>query len=219
MKKMTNEKAKECIDAIIGTWEICQNQKYPSAVDVEIDAEDIVALKMAITALEQEPCDDVCEWFEQYVDIATDIVELRFSDGTVKRAKRGLYMRDIEKSIRKMLIDQIANEKKQQSCDDAISRQAAIDAIYACYIGGKEAVDKAPYSDHYAEGIDEAVNAVYELPSVTVQEKTGRWIKNIDSYGNKHFTCPFCEHDIATKASTWEDNYCPNCGAKMGVGE
>ena len=57
---------------------------------------------------------DVCEWFEQYVDIATDIVELRFSDGTVKRAKRGLYMRDIEKSIRKMLIDQIANEKKQE---------------------------------------------------------------------------------------------------------
>lgn len=63
---------------------------------------------------EQEPCDDVCEWFEQYVDIATDIVKLRFSDGTVKRAKRGLYMRDIEKSIRKMLIDQIANEKKQE---------------------------------------------------------------------------------------------------------
>lgn len=58
MKKMTNEKAKECIDAIIGTWEICQNQKYLSAVDVEIDAEDIVALKMAIEALEQQPCED-----------------------------------------------------------------------------------------------------------------------------------------------------------------
>lgn len=73
------------------------------------------AYKIAIQALEQEPCDDVCEWFEQYVDIATDIVEFRFSDGTVKKAKRGLYLRDIEKSIRKMLIDQIANEKKQES--------------------------------------------------------------------------------------------------------
>ena len=71
-------------------------------------------IRLVINALEKEPCDDVCEWFEQYVDIATDIVELRFSDGTVKRAKRGLYMRDIEKSIRKMLIDQIANEKKQE---------------------------------------------------------------------------------------------------------
>lgn len=58
MKKMTNEKAKECIDAIIGTWEICQNQKYPSAVDVEIDAEDIVALKMSLKALEQDHCTD-----------------------------------------------------------------------------------------------------------------------------------------------------------------
>lgn len=73
------------------------------------------ALDMAIKALEHEPCDNVCEWFEQYVDIATDIVELRFSDGTVKKAKRGLYLRDIEKSIRKMMIDQIANEKKQES--------------------------------------------------------------------------------------------------------
>ena len=66
MKKMTNEKAKECLDAIIGTWEICQNQKYPSAVDVEIDAEDIVALKMAITALSQELCTDAIsrEWLK-----------------------------------------------------------------------------------------------------------------------------------------------------------
>lgn len=74
-------------------------------------------LKRMLGELEQEPCDNVCEWFEQYVDIATDIVELRFSDGTVKRAKRGLYMRDIEKSIRKMLIDQIANEKKTDTLD------------------------------------------------------------------------------------------------------
>ena len=64
--------------------------------------------------------------------------------------------------------------KKIKPCTDAISRQAAIDAIYACYIGGKEAVDKAPYSDHYAEGIDEAVNAVEELPSVSCSENMNR---------------------------------------------
>lgn len=104
------------------------------------------------STLEQEPCDDVCEWFEQYVDIATDIVEIRFSDGTVKRAKRGLYMRDIEKSIRKMLIDQMANEKKQEPCD-AVSRKAAIDA---CLKGLNR---------------KEMVANIKSLPSVTPAEK------------------------------------------------
>ena len=97
------------------------------------------ALDMAIKALEQEPCDDVCEWFEQYVDIATDIVELRFSDGTVKRAKRGLYMRDIEKSIRKMLIDQIANEKKQEPKWIPVSERVPEDGEEVlCFLGSEE---------------------------------------------------------------------------------
>ena len=117
-------------------------------------------------ALEQEPCDNVCEWFEQYVDIVTDIVELRFSDGTVKRAKRGLYMRDIEKSIRKMLIDQIANEKKQEPCTDAISRQAVLDVL-----------DESRYSNEFCEEhhIDWSINlgmahiVVNELKPVTPQ--------------------------------------------------
>ena len=53
-------------------------------------------------------------------------------------------------------------------------------------------------------------------PLEEIKPKTGHWIKSRDCYGNYHFTCPFCEHDIATKyADTWEDNYCSNCGAKM----
>ena len=73
--------------------------------------------------------------------------------------------------------------KEQEPCEDAISRQAAIDAIYACYVGGKDAVDKAPLSNRYAEGISEAVCAVEDLPSVqpsisiqiTEREKYGRF--------------------------------------------
>ena len=81
MKKMTNEKAKECIDAIIGTWEICQNQKYLSAVDVEIDAEDIVALKMAIEALEQQPCEDTISR-QAVIDLSEKV---RFECGSVSQ--------------------------------------------------------------------------------------------------------------------------------------
>ena len=72
---------------------------------------------------------DVCERFEQSIDIVADIVEFRFSDGTVKRARCGLYMRDIEESLRKMLIDQMANEKKQEPCENCISRQAVNELV------------------------------------------------------------------------------------------
>ena len=61
-------------------------------------------------------------------------------------------------------------------CEDAISRQAAIDAIYARYIGGKEAVENADYSDHYAEGIEEAVYAIEGLPPVTPTPKMERCV-------------------------------------------
>lgn len=71
-------------------------------------------------------------------------------------------------------LDMAIKALEQQPCGDAISRQAVIDAIYARYIGGKEAVDKAPANDHYAEGIDEAVCAVEDLPLVTPQQN--RWI-------------------------------------------
>ena len=100
--------------------------------------------------------------------------------------------------------------------DELISRQAAIDAIYACYIGGKEAVDKAPYSDHYAEGIDEAVNAVEELPSVST-EKTGRWI---DRFPLKECKCSECDYLIMLSFGSFSEvvkqmKYCPNCGCFM----
>ena len=51
------------------------------------------------------------------------------------------------------------------------------------------------------------------------ERMVGSWIKSRDSYGNNHFTCPFCEHDIATKADTLGDNYCSNCGARLQESE
>lgn len=60
---------------------------------------------------------------------------------------------------------------------------------------------------------------VEDLPPVTPKQRIGKWIKSRDSYGNNHFTCPFCEHDIATKADTLGDNYCSNCGAKLQESE
>lgn len=57
------------------------------------------------------------------------------------------------------------------------------------------------------------------LMNVLEKQMVGSWIKSHDSYGNNHFTCPFCEHDIATKVDTLRDNYCSNCGAKLQESE
>jgi len=181
------------------------------------------AEEMAIEVLEQEPCEDAisrqavldCQRFiydetgeELEVILAENVLNLpsvtQKSETVTEFADR---CRECGAKYGKLL--------KQQPCEDAISRQAAIDAIYARYIGGKEAVDKAPASDHYAEGIDEAVCAVEDLPSVTPQQKTGRWVKvhplQADDVGA--YMCSYC------KVGDWNlkgtEKFCPNCGAKM----
>lgn len=108
-------------------------------------------------------------------------------------------------------LDLVLEELVREPSGDLISRKAVIDAIdkWAKNMGVLIAL---PVSE-----VTPLFDSIHALPPVNPQEpKTGHWIKSRDSYGNNHFTCPFCEHDIATKyAGTWKDNYCSNCGARM----
>ena len=91
--------------------------------------------------------------------------------------------------------------QKQEPCEDAISRAEVLNLI--------DSKDPNYEVRHFKEDVE-------CLPPVTPQQRIGKWIKSRDNYGNNHFTCPFCEHDIATKyAGTWDDNYCSNCGARL----
>lgn len=65
-----------------------------------------------------------------------------------------------------------AQAKRDLFCEDCISRQATIDAIYKKHIGGKDAIKNAPINDLYACGLEEAVDAVEDMPSVQLQPKT-----------------------------------------------
>ena len=43
--------------------------------------------------------EEVCEWFETYIDNKDCVLVFKFSDGTVKKAKIGKYMHDVKDGI------------------------------------------------------------------------------------------------------------------------
>lgn len=74
----------------------------------------------------------------------------------------------------------------QEPCDDAISRQAVMEIC-------NEEWDS-----------DLIVERIGQLPSITPQQKTGRWIDR---------NCSRC--GCRSMLGLCIENYCANCGAKM----
>lgn len=89
---------------------------------------------------------------------------------------------------------------EQEPCEDAISREAVLMEIdkYLCGV---------PFDE---KGIDIVIK---ELPLVTPQQKkVGKWIKDKEN-------CLYNKCSICCYGHCREDNYCPNCGAKMTESE
>ena len=86
-------------------------------------------------------------------------------------------------------------------CDDAVSREAALNCFTATKL---KKFDFVLY----------AREEIKKLPSVT--QKSGKWIC-IDDYHIGKFKCSVCQTEgfpnTVMYKPTW--NYCPNCGAKM----
>lgn len=93
-------------------------------------------------------------------------------------------------------IDTIA-KAYTEPCEDAISRQAVLDALEWKW-AGKAAID-----------------AIKELPPVTPQPKIGHWIVDEDCEGKtRRCVCDRCGY--STDKYTWKNpNFCAECGAKM----
>ena len=120
------------------------------------------------------------------------------------------------------LRSKIWKQVEQEPCDDAISRDMALEKM-ADYVA-------SGYADS-AEDFEEYSRIICELPSVT--QKSGYWIEDAKTYyeelnkrglGVDEYT-PYFTDDIAcseclAKYSTIDNEteffkYCPNCGAKM----
>lgn len=150
----------------------------------------------------------------------------------IDRAVKALEAELATKTCNKQIVSKLENAElardSEKTCNnkqvtsklvaskDAISRQAAIDAIGKDVMGGL----------NYA-GI------LTRLPSVTPMQRTGHWIETADEYykavneygGGVNEDTPYFVDDIACSVclamfstidnETERFNYCPNCGRRM----
>ena len=98
-------------------------------------------------------------------------------------------------------LDMAIKALEQEPCDDAISRQAAIDKWENTTLRGRTEFDQI----------------IMMMPPVAPRPKMGQWIR-VDS---KKVRCSECDviHLIAQYPQSANINYCPNCGTKMEVEE
>ncbi len=151
--------------------------------------------------LEQEPCEYVIS--RQAVLEAIDDCN---SDGL-----KGIFCSyDDGERFKEYIKGLPSATPKPIECEDAISRQMAIDAIF------DEPLYKPGMKKRYAE---EAVPAIFEkiklLPSVTPQQRTGHWIKpkgKVKPFGDDTVQCDMC--GFFTDVDCYY-NFCPNCGCMM----
>jgi len=97
---------------------------------------------------------------------------------------------------------------KQEPCDNAVSRQAALDAMYElCNTG--ETLEENPWRDN--PHIDAIIDAINNLPPVNPQEpKSGHWIHRTQDGGCFWEECSVCHTERA-----FSTKYCPDCGTYM----
>lgn len=123
------------------------------------------------------------------VDIPEDVI------GATKNGSANIYD----------LCGYLMNGKTLEPCEDAISRQAVMDALCndcELFRNGEQTCFTKCEEYHF----------LATLPSVTPQSKTGRWIKIKPYPLQMHdYECSECGHE--TDDNT--ENYCSDCGAKM----
>ena len=101
--------------------------------------------------------------------------------------------------------------ERPEPCEDAVSR--------------KDVLSLAESGRLISNGNYKSVcKAIMELPSVTPNRKTGKWIE-YDSDEDKYdvIKCPCCKHTFTVDAYHWTDigfvkddfKFCPNCSADM----
>lgn len=106
---------------------------------------------------------------------------------------------------------QLAEEGRRKKMDDLISRQTAIDAVRELYIQPPKINNDIVYD----MAIDQAHDALVNLPTAQPERKKGQWRgKPIAGYCTVR--CSVCKNVFSENNGRW--NFCPDCGADMREG-
>lgn len=226
---MTREEKKNalhCLKVMIDE-EVCEECDLYGTTGTDHCEADCV--RVAIEALEQEPCDD------EYIKVPKKALKYRTAGMVAYNAEWLKNNFDIERTV-------ICGA--QEPCEDAISRQAALGC---CRNEWEEEVEIRlkslpsvnPQEPKILETIDFAIDASNgdtnyfvgfrnglryskslidgkepQFESCTEQEpKTGHWIKH-EHNGIVHIECSEC-FTWFLESHLLRNSYCPNCGAKM----
>ena len=106
-----------------------------------------------------------------------------------------------------------ATVREQQPCEDCISRQAVLDILK----------DKWNMFSNANDAMQESIDTIEALASITPQPKMGRWTRRAywsagvgmgESYGY-YYQCSECKEITQGGYIKCDSKYCTNCGAKM----
>ena len=94
------------------------------------------------------------------------------------------------------------SSENPNNCEDAISRQAALDIVH----------------NGLGLTIGRVEQKINELPPVTAEPTMGHWIQKDKGDGFINWRCSNCEMLSRSSQRPWY-KFCPGCGAKMEVTE
>ena len=181
--------------------------------DVGSGKEILGAYDMAIEALEQEPCEDCVDKKEllKSIEVALDATNMNDEYSIVLR--NGLRLVKSFVDGKRPDYEKVSHLKKQQPCEDCISREAA---IFLADGLKDDLPDDDRLSDmvmSHNEGILEYQTKLSLLPSVTPHPRMGEWMHPYKS----DIACECSECHIQMPITNYF-NYCPSCGSYNGGG-
>lgn len=120
-------------------------------------------------------------------------------------------------------LDMAIKALEQETCEDAISRQALLDTISEL-----NAISFYEAQEDSKECYYEIRQAIKDLLPVKPQEKTGHWVEEIINIGSRKVFCSECgcsapfeyvSNGDVYSASAYgvinKTSFCPNCGKRM----
>ena len=148
--------------------------------------------------VDQKPCEDAISR-QAVLDMATVIETDDYSGNEI--------MEVVDTEDIKALPSVTPTSKPEQSCEDAVSREAVL------AIAGDSCLDLDSYED-----AKEFCNEIKELPPITPAPKKSERAHWIDNH-NGTISCSYCHTWFYKNNRYYYMRHCPNCGAKMEVKE